>query len=89
MGVLNMVKKKLEKGTPIEVWVSKNLDDLIERVCKVLGLTKSELFRFAIINLLKEIGLLTEVIKNNAREDLKLYTWVSPYKGEKDKTSQK
>jgi len=48
-----------EHGTRRTMWVSTDLDEIVEEVRKKLGLSKSGFYRYAIIRLLEELNVLS------------------------------
>ena len=55
-----MIKLKEEAGVRRTVWLPKELDEKVEEIRKNLGLGRSGFYRFAILELLKDMILKTK-----------------------------
>ena len=55
--MINMTQK--EQGTRRTMWISADLDAIVEEARKKLGLSKSGFYRYAILRLLQELNVLT------------------------------
>ena len=62
-------KQRVDKGTRAMVWLPKELGPKVEKARVVLGLGKSQFYRFCIIETLKGMTQKIEAVPNGFSED--------------------
>ena len=60
------VEKKEENGTRRSVWMPKDLDIVVEKARRKLGLNRSAFYKYALTKLLQDLSLLSEAVHTNS-----------------------
>ena len=64
-------KTKTIKDVRLQIYVTSNMDDQIEDIAEIMGLTKSDFIRYALSNAINAQSQTLKVLKELAIEELK------------------